>query len=219
MSSSPNFYTVLEIAQAAPAAEVKRAYRRLVRIFHPDANPSPEAAHRFREIQLAYETLSDPVKRSAYDRILLQSAGYISTGRESAFTADQIMRQAEDLMAYLNRTSQGGINYDALADFVMGILANDSILVLIRRNDRELNSRLINMLLDASERILAVRAFSEIAARMRQLQPHLNEEVVQRIERELQFRVKREKQHRLVPVAALIMITLFILVMLLVVNH
>jgi len=63
-----DFYILLGIDRAASLDEVKRAYRRLARQFHPDVNPGDGvAAGRFREIAQAYEILSDPDRRRRYD--------------------------------------------------------------------------------------------------------------------------------------------------------
>lgn len=64
----PDYYRVLEIARSASADEIKGAYRRLARRWHPDTNPGdPEAEERFKQINEAYGVLSDPVKRERYD--------------------------------------------------------------------------------------------------------------------------------------------------------
>jgi molecular chaperone DnaJ len=63
-----DLYIVLGLERSASPAEIKRAYRRLARRFHPDINPGDrEAALRFRQILEAYETLSDPNLRRRYD--------------------------------------------------------------------------------------------------------------------------------------------------------
>ncbi|MGE0044013.1 MAG: molecular chaperone DnaJ [Vicinamibacterales bacterium] len=63
-----DFYLVLGVQRGAPPGEIKRAYRRLARRFHPDINPGDrEAAQRFRQILDAYETLIDPDRRRRYD--------------------------------------------------------------------------------------------------------------------------------------------------------
>jgi molecular chaperone DnaJ len=64
-----DYYQILGVARDAAAEDIKRAFRRLARETHPDANPDdPGAESRFREIAEAYEVLSDSQKRAAYDR-------------------------------------------------------------------------------------------------------------------------------------------------------
>ena len=64
-----NYYDILGIPKTASEKEVRQAYRRLARRYHPDLNPDdPEAAEQFKRITEAYEVLSDPEKREKYDR-------------------------------------------------------------------------------------------------------------------------------------------------------
>src|SRR5215207_4630740 len=63
-----DLYVILGIERGATLADVKRAYKRLARKFHPDINPGDRmAAAQFRQIAEAYETLSDPDRRRRYD--------------------------------------------------------------------------------------------------------------------------------------------------------
>jgi len=64
-----DLYEVLGVPRSADAAEVKAAYRKLARQYHPDVNPNnPEAEEKFKEVSVAYEVLSDEEKRANYDR-------------------------------------------------------------------------------------------------------------------------------------------------------
>jgi molecular chaperone DnaJ len=67
MTQARDLYQVLGVQPDASGEDIKRAYRKLARQFHPDVSQDPEADRRFKEINLAYQTLSDPHKRRQYD--------------------------------------------------------------------------------------------------------------------------------------------------------
>lgn len=68
MASKRDYYEVLGISPGATQAEIKKAFRRLARQYHPDVNKDPRAVEQFKEINEAYEVLGDEQKRSSYDR-------------------------------------------------------------------------------------------------------------------------------------------------------
>src|SRR5713101_4906749 len=67
-TSKRDYYEVLGVSRSADEEEIKKAFRRLAKQYHPDANKEQGAEARFIEVNEAYEILSDPQKRAAYDR-------------------------------------------------------------------------------------------------------------------------------------------------------
>ena len=64
-----NYYDILGVSKTASADEIKTAYRKLAKQYHPDLHPTDEeCAKKFKEVAEAYEVLSDPQKKSNYDQ-------------------------------------------------------------------------------------------------------------------------------------------------------
>ncbi len=105
-----DFYGLLGVGRGATLSEIKRAYRRLARKYHPDINPGDRNAERlFRRIVEAYETLSDPVRRREYD----QRGGVAAPGEPAAPEFDGF-----DFSA--GGTDRGAIFQELFADLWVG---------------------------------------------------------------------------------------------------
>jgi molecular chaperone DnaJ len=80
MSGRRDYYEVLGVGRSASQEEIKKAYRGLARQYHPDVSDAPDAEARFKEINEAYEVLSDSEKRATYDRFGHAGLGGASFG-------------------------------------------------------------------------------------------------------------------------------------------
>jgi molecular chaperone DnaJ len=102
-----DYYEVLGVERSVDANELKKAYRKLAMEFHPDRNPSEDAAEKFKEINRAYEVLSDDQKRSAYDRF--GHAGVDGQGGPGGFDGFQHFDGFGDIFdAFFGGASRGG---------------------------------------------------------------------------------------------------------------
>jgi len=88
---SQDLYDLLGVTREADADSIKKAYRKLARQFHPDVNPDPATQEMFKEVSRAYEVLSDPQKRAAYDRGGDPFGGSAGFGQGAGFSFTDIM--------------------------------------------------------------------------------------------------------------------------------
>ncbi|KAF5741745.1 chaperone protein dnaJ 1 mitochondrial isoform X1 [Tripterygium wilfordii] len=105
ISASGDYYATLGVTKSASSKEIKAAYRKLARQYHPDVNKEPGATEKFKEISAAYEVLSDDKKRALYDQY--GEAGVKSTvgGASATYTTNPF-----DLFETFFGPSMGGFS-------------------------------------------------------------------------------------------------------------
>jgi molecular chaperone DnaJ len=84
MTTQRDYYDILGVERGASDAEIKKAFRKLAQQWHPDVNPADQADERFKEINEAYQVLSDPQRRQAYDMFGRAGVGGAPGGFDSA---------------------------------------------------------------------------------------------------------------------------------------
>ena len=112
MNGKRDYYEVLGVSRSASDQELKTAYRKLAMQHHPDRNPgNAEAEEKFKECSEAYQVLSDPQKRAAYDRY--GHAGVSGAGAPTTFELTTVLalrhyaREGEDLIIVEVKTRDG----------------------------------------------------------------------------------------------------------------
>lgn len=119
-----DYYKILEVLPAAREEEIKKSYRRLALLYHPDKNPANAFAEaRFRELQEAYAVLSHPRKREQYDEERWLS-GQFDTRRQRLVTAQSILEDSRRLRRHIDSIDVHRMNHQALQEVVFLLLSD-----------------------------------------------------------------------------------------------
>jgi molecular chaperone DnaJ len=164
-----DYYKILEVSPVATAQEIKKSFRRLAQLYHPDKNAGNHMAEaQFKEIREAYEVLSDPQQRKEYNykRWHLRSTGNQYT--KTPLSPAAILQECLQLQRYVESMSIFRINYDAVSQHIRHLINPDSIGILHEYNQPETNRAIVATLL-ASMRPLPLRYFTPIAALLHQI--------------------------------------------------
>ena len=106
MVSERDYYEVLGVERGADDAAIKRAFRKLAQQWHPDVNTDPAAQERFKEVNEAYQVLSDPQRRQAYD--MFGKAGVSGAGGAEGFNTAGFGGFSDIFDAFFGGTAGGG---------------------------------------------------------------------------------------------------------------
>ncbi len=126
-----DYYVILEVSRAASGDEIKQAYRALAMRYHPDRNPDdPAAEDSFKEASEAYAVLSDPAKRSQYDRYghaAFQAGGTGFDGSDFGAVSEILEGLFGEVFSGGRRKKRSGrdLNYDLEISFIEAALGTD----------------------------------------------------------------------------------------------
>ena len=147
-----NHYQTLRLPPNASQEDIKKAFRKLALQFHPDKNDTASSHALFLEIQESYIILSDPKKKKLYDEERYFS-GLSSRKEPTQITAGWILKLAQELRKHTAYLHSYDLNHTALYDYTLLILSDTHLAYLEAENDPDTNSRLVEELLMAVNKI------------------------------------------------------------------
>ncbi len=164
-----DYYKTLDIPPVATALQIKKSFRQLALRHHPDKNPGNAVAEaKFREIQEAYEILSDPGKREEYNYKRWYNRSIKAAFVNEALTPSAIAAECTRLNNYLQSVNAMRVDFDGLSLHIRQLLSGKNIGILLQFNDEQCNAAVIEELLLASS-LLPFNYLAPIAGRLLQI--------------------------------------------------
>ncbi len=146
-----DYYTTLEVAPAATDLQIKKSFRKLALQHHPDKNPGNAFAEaRFKEIQEAYEVLSDPEKREEYNYKRWYSRSIKKDFTNEPLTPSAILAECNRLNDYMLTINTLGVDYDGLSYHIRQLLSDKNTNILLQNADRTTIETVIDTLIHSS---------------------------------------------------------------------
>jgi molecular chaperone DnaJ len=171
-------YRTLEVQPAARAEEIKKAFRRLAFKYHPDTNNSDYATAHFREIQEAYEILSDKEKRKRYDEERWLNGMSSRAKDQVVVTPEWILHESRRLSKHMETVDTYRMSHDALYAYIFLLLGDAHMAVLLQTEDHEAKREIVAVLLKATK-ALRYEYKEPVGQRLAELVPDDNEMLVQ----------------------------------------
>lgn len=165
-----DYYTILELTPSASIDEIKKSYRRLAHIYHPDKKgDDPYAIAQFSEIKEAYEVLTNPLKKAYY----LQQRWYTqSMGRRAGqeiITPVTVLKQILELDKYVSTLDIYRMDKEGLYHYMVNILSNDTIRKLNTFKELSVNKEIILSALNSAQ-VLPLPFASRLVEQLKQLE-------------------------------------------------
>ncbi len=150
MKAGKNHYQVLDIPVNASLSEIKKAYRQLALVFHPDKHPDPLIAiPKFNEIKEAYQVLVNPSSRRDYDREF-HFQKFQDKQIPLASEADEVLQLTKELWAKLKKQDPFRLDQDLLYFQMTQLLSSHNIRLLNNKGNALLDQEILQYLMDCS---------------------------------------------------------------------
>ena len=204
-----DYYSILGVQAGAQNEDIKRAYRKLALVHHPDRNKDdPYAAAYFHEIKEAYETLIDPVRKDHY----LQQRWYAqSMGKKFAdlrpLTPETVLNDAIQLNKYVHSLNLFRVDKEGLAAYINNLLNSETVSMLENYESTDTKKEICRLILQALNP-LETSHITPIAEKLRKISAK-DPEIMNMINQRTKQKNTMEKIRRY-EVPVMLMITLLI---------
>jgi DnaJ-domain-containing protein 1 len=157
-----DYYQILEVEPQASDSDIRSSFRRLAKQFHPDRNPDDQvAAAHFREVQEAYDTLTDPYKKEIYlqQRWYEQSMGRRMTGMK-ALTPVSVLKDILHLDKYVSLQNPYHLDKAGLLDYLLQTLSPEAIELLRNEPDTDILGVVLTTTLNCARHLKPAQALA-----------------------------------------------------------
>lgn len=166
MQQLKDHYKTLGISANATTQEIKKAYRSLALQYHPDKNQdNTYSAAIFREIQEAYDTLSDPRQKIAYDNAAMLHNMGVKTKAAEKITPEWIMKESIRLQQYMRTVDTYRMSHQSLQEYIQLLLSDAHISILHEYADEKISTSITSSIL-ASIQYLDEPYYTTIISRL-----------------------------------------------------
>jgi len=183
-----DYYQILELPPSASRLEIKKAYRRLALLHHPDKNGNTASSEfMFSEIKTAYEILSNPATKATYlqHRWYKQSTGSKKT--QTILTPESVLKQAIELERYIATVDSNRMDKQGLYNYITEIIAPEVIEKLNAYNDLQINDSIIQTFILCAP-LLSIESLEPLQKILLSLQSSTS------VKKEIKFKIKNIQQ-------------------------
>src|SRR5450432_316064 len=146
-----DYYKMLKVQPTATSLQIKKSFRQLALLYHPDKNPGNAIAEAtFREIQEAYETLINPEKREEYNYKRWYSRSINEQFIHEPLSAALVLKECTRLNEYMQTVNVLRVDFDGLSYHIRQLLSDTNINILQQSNDESINADIIEKTLQSA---------------------------------------------------------------------